>query len=63
MCLSETQEKYEAKHQWLCNGTVLKLEDSKCKNNLVLFKVNLKLVILKYDVLLFFRTFGRDAIQ
>ena len=40
MSLGETQDKYEAKHQWLCNGVVLKLEDPKSKHNSALFKVN-----------------------
>jgi len=39
MSLSETEEKYETKHQWLCNGIVLKLEDPKSKHNSALFKM------------------------
>ena len=39
MSVEETSKKYEAKHQWLCNGIVLKLEDPKSKHNSALFKV------------------------
>lgn len=39
MSLCETEKKYEAKHQWLCNGIVLKLDDPKSKHNSALFKM------------------------
>ena len=36
----ETEEKFEAKHNWLCNGIVLKLEDPAAAGNIELFKVS-----------------------
>ena len=53
MDLSETEEKFEAKHQWLCNGIVLKLEDSKSKHNIALFKVNINKTFLISNVTFF----------
>ena len=44
MSLSETEEKYKAKHQWLCNGIVLKLDDPKDEHNIDLFKVNINIL-------------------
>merc|ERR1719270_2241238 len=38
MSLSDTEEKFKAKHQWLCNGIILKLEDPKSEDNCPLFK-------------------------
>ena len=45
MSLSETEEKYKAKHQWLCNGIVLKLDDPKDEHNIDLFKVNINIFV------------------
>lgn len=36
----ETEEKFEAKHSWLCNGIVLKLDDPAAAGNIELFKVS-----------------------
>ena len=35
----ETRAKYDTKHQWLCDGIVLKLEDPAGQHNNELFKV------------------------
>jgi len=35
---AETQVKFDAKHQWLCDGYVLRLEDAEDINNVSLFK-------------------------
>ena len=53
MSLTETEEKYEAKHQWLCNGIVLKLEDPKSKHNSDLFKVNINISAQSANIAIF----------
>ena len=35
----DTSSKFEAKHQWLCGGIVLKLENPSAPDNIELFKV------------------------
>ena len=41
MSLDETTSKFETKHQWLCGGIVLKLEDPAGLENTQLFKVSI----------------------
>jgi len=38
MNLAETQVQFDAKHQWLCDGYVLRLEEADAINNISLFK-------------------------
>ena len=39
MDVEETRAKFDTKHQWLCDGIVLKLEDPAGQHNTELFKV------------------------
>ena len=42
----ETEEKFEAKHSWLCNGIVLKLDDPAADGNIELFKVSFQYFLI-----------------